>query len=97
MASQWPRLSSWTAYCCPRLALSDELGVGLGFFPPDAASLNQRGNRDGTVDTPNGVRPNPLRYYRSHRTSATSACSPRPVTGSRLALGRPGRGVDDGD
>jgi hypothetical protein len=47
--------------------LSDDLGVGLGFFPPDSASLFQWGNRDGTVDTPNGLRPNPLRYLRSHQ------------------------------
>jgi hypothetical protein len=47
--------------------LSDDLGVGLGFFPPDSASLFQWGNRDGTVDTPKGRRPNPLRYLRSHQ------------------------------
>ena len=47
--------------------LSDDLGVGLGFFPPDSASLFQWGNRDGTVDTPRGRRPNPLRYLRSHQ------------------------------
>jgi hypothetical protein len=50
--------------------LSDDLGVGLGFFPPDSASLFQWGNRDGTVDTPNGLRPNPLRYYRSHQNAS---------------------------
>jgi hypothetical protein len=54
----------------PHLALTmkptSDLGVGLGFFPPDNAALNQWGNRDGTVDTANGLRPNPLRYYRSH-------------------------------
>jgi hypothetical protein len=53
----------------PHLALSnkisDDLGVGIGFFPPDSSSLFQWGNRDGTVDTPNGLRPNPLRYLRS--------------------------------
>jgi hypothetical protein len=47
--------------------LSDDLGVGLGFFPPDSLSLFQWGNRDGTVDTPKGRRPNPLRYLRSHQ------------------------------
>jgi hypothetical protein len=47
--------------------LSDDLGVGFGFFAPDSAGLWQWGNRDGTVDTPNGLRPNPLRYYRSHQ------------------------------
>ena len=49
------------------MKLSDDLGVGLGFFPPDSAALYQWGNRDGTVDTENGLRPNPLRYYRSHQ------------------------------
>jgi long-subunit fatty acid transport protein len=47
--------------------LSDDLGVGLGFFPPDSAALYQWGNRDGTIDTPDGKRPNPLRYFRSHQ------------------------------
>ena len=50
--------------------LSDDLGVGLGFFPPDSASLFQWGNRNGTIDTPNGRRPNPLRYYRSHQNAS---------------------------
>jgi long-subunit fatty acid transport protein len=54
----------------PQLALSmklsPDLGVGIGFFPPDASAINQWGNRDGTIDTPDGKRPNPLRYYRSH-------------------------------
>lgn len=49
------------------MKLQKDLGVGLGFFPPDSAALNQWGNPDGTVDTPNGRRPNPLRYYRSHQ------------------------------
>jgi len=49
------------------MKLSDDLGVGLGFLPPDASALNQWGNRDGTVNTENGLRPNPLRYYRSHQ------------------------------
>jgi long-subunit fatty acid transport protein len=48
------------------MKLSDDLGVGLGFFPPDNATTPQWGNRDGTVDTPNGLRPNPIRFYRSH-------------------------------
>ena len=80
------------------MKLSDDLGVGLGFFPPDAASLNQWGNRDGTVDTPNGMRPNPLRYYRSHQN--VSYFSLLAAAGYRLApwisVGA-GRAVDDGD
>jgi hypothetical protein len=58
----------------PRAALSmkldDELGVGLGFFPPDSAVLAQWGNRDGTIDTPRGKRPNPLRFFRSHQNAS---------------------------
>jgi long-subunit fatty acid transport protein len=48
------------------MKLSDRLGVGLGFFPPDNATTPQWGNRDGTIDTPNGLRPNPVRFFRSH-------------------------------
>lgn len=48
------------------MKLADDLGVGVGFFPPELASLGQWGDRDGTIDTPNGRRPNPLRYLRSH-------------------------------
>ena len=65
------------------MKLSDDLGVGLGFFPPDAASLNQWGNRDGTIDTPAGKRPNPLRYYRSHQN--VSYFSLLAAAGYRLA------------
>ena len=52
------------------MKLSDDLGVGLGFFAPDSASLFQWGNRDGTVDTKEGKRPNPLRYFRSHQNAS---------------------------
>jgi long-subunit fatty acid transport protein len=48
------------------MKLNEDLGVGFGFFPPDSANLLQWGNRDGTVDTPNGRLPNPVRFYRSH-------------------------------
>ncbi|HMI92595.1 MAG TPA: hypothetical protein VK509_14570 [Polyangiales bacterium] len=50
------------------MKLAPDLGVGLGFFPPDGAGLNQWGNRDGTIDTPKGKRPNPLRFFRSNQT-----------------------------
>lgn len=71
----------------PRLGLSmklaPDLGVGIGFFPPDNASLNQFGNRDTTVDTPNGLRPNPLRYIRGHLN--TSYFSALGAVGYRVA------------
>jgi len=58
----------------PQVAIStklgDDLGVALGFFPPDNAGLAQWGNRDGTVDTKDGPRPNPLRFYRSHQNAS---------------------------
>ena len=46
--------------------LANDLGVGLGFFPPEVDTLSQWGDRDGTVATPRGRRPNPLRYFGSH-------------------------------
>jgi hypothetical protein len=46
--------------------LAPDLGVGIGFFPPDTGALSQWGNRDGTVDTAKGLRPSPTRYFRSH-------------------------------
>ena len=48
------------------LKLADDLGVGVGFFPPELASLSQWGHRDGTYETPNGLRLNPLRFLGSH-------------------------------
>ena len=65
------------------MKLGDDLGVGIGFFPPDNAALNQWGNRDGTLDTPKGKRPNPLRYYDSHLS--TSFFSILTAVGYRLA------------
>ena len=71
--------------------LSNDLGVGIGFFPPDSASLFQWGNRDGTVDTPTGRRPNPLRYLRSHQNvsyfSALGAVGYRLMPWLSLGLG----------
>jgi hypothetical protein len=46
--------------------LSSDFGVGLGFFPPDVATLHQWGDRDGIIETKHGLRPNPARYFRSH-------------------------------
>ena len=48
------------------MKLNRDLGVGIGFFPPDNGSLGQWGNRDGTIETDQGLRPNPIRYFRSH-------------------------------
>ncbi|HKU38615.1 MAG TPA: hypothetical protein VJR89_10725 [Polyangiales bacterium] len=71
----------------PHLALSvklsPRLGVGLGFLPPDIAGLNQWGNRDGTVETPNGLRPSPSRFFRAHQN--TSYFSALGAVGYRLA------------
>lgn len=73
------------------MRLSDALGVGLGFFPPDSAVLAQWGNRDGTIDTPRGRRPNPLRFFRSHQNasffSLLAAIGFRPVEPLSLGLG----------
>lgn len=73
------------------MKLAPNLGVGLGFFPPDNAALSQWGNRDGTVDTPAGLRPSPTRWFRSHLNtsyfSALGAIGYRPVSWLRLGLG----------
>ena len=59
------------AVIAPSVALTgkfgDKLGVGIGFMPPELAMSTQYGNVDGTVDTPNGLRPNPMRYMDSGR------------------------------
>ena len=65
------------------MKLTPRLGVGIGFFPPDAASIFQWGNRDGTVETEKGLRPNPLRYSRS--MLATSFFTLLSAAGYRLA------------
>lgn len=65
------------------MKLSPRVGVGLGFFPPDLAALNQFGNRDGTVDTPNGLRSSPTRWFRAHQN--TSYFSALGAIGYRLA------------
>jgi hypothetical protein len=65
------------------MKLSSRFGIGLGFFPPDLAALNQFGNRDGTVDTPNGLRSSPTRYFKAHQN--TSYFSALGAVGYRLA------------
>lgn len=71
--------------------LASNVGVGLGFFPPDSAALAQWGNRDGTVNTPNGVRPSPTRYFDSHLNvsyfSALGAIGYRPSDWLRIGAG----------
>ena len=73
------------------MKLADNLGVGLGFFPPDNAALPQWGNRDGTVDTPGGLRPSPTRWFRSHLNisyfSALGAVGYRPFSWLRIGFG----------
>ena len=65
------------------MKLSSRLGIGLGFIPPDLAGLNQWGNRDGTVETENGLRASPTRWFRAHQN--TSYFSALGAVGYRLA------------
>ncbi|MFI5306439.1 MAG: OmpP1/FadL family transporter [Polyangiales bacterium] len=73
------------------MKLSPSVGVGIGFFPPDTAALPEFGNADGTVDTPNGKRPSPTRYFNSHLDtsffSALGAIGYRPLDWLRVGLG----------
>lgn len=54
------------------MKLRDDLGVGLGFFPPEYATINQWGNEDGTVYSKSQGRlvPNPMRYGGTHVNSS---------------------------
>jgi long-chain fatty acid transport protein len=47
----------------------ENLGVGIGFMPPELATADQMGNRNGTIETRNGLRPNPMRFMDSHRNA----------------------------
>lgn len=71
--------------------LSPRVGVGLGFFPPELATLSQWGRRDGTYETPNGLRLNPLRYLGSHLNttyfSLLGALGYRPLSWLRIGFG----------
>lgn len=73
------------------MKLAPNVGVGLGFFPPDNAALAQWGNRDGTVDTPEGRLASPTRWFRSHLNtsyfSALGAIGYRPLDWLRFGLG----------
>jgi hypothetical protein len=77
------------AQALPQLALAmkltPDLGVGLGFFPPDVDSMNRWGNSDGTVDTPNGKRPNPIRFAPGTTLLAASYFSVLAAIGYRAA------------
>ncbi|MBN1654461.1 MAG: hypothetical protein JXA30_11885 [Deltaproteobacteria bacterium] len=42
--------------------INEDIGVGLGFMPPELYQNNGFGGRNGVVDTPYGKRPSPLRY-----------------------------------
>ncbi|MDD9940291.1 MAG: outer membrane protein transport protein, partial [Myxococcales bacterium] len=70
--------------------LAHDLGVGLGFFPPDTMALAQFGNADGTVDTPRGKRPAHTRFFTAGSNRVTTYFSLmggigwRPVSWLRL-------------
>jgi hypothetical protein len=73
------------------MKLAPNLGVGLGFFPPDTGALAQWGDREGTVDTPLGKRPSPARWFGAHRNvsyfSALGAIGWRPARWLALGAG----------
>lgn len=73
------------------MKLAPNLGVGIGFFPPDTAALAQWGNRDGTVNTAQGLRPSPTRWFRAHLNtsyfSALGAVGYRPLHWLRIGVG----------
>jgi hypothetical protein len=61
--------AAWDPTFSPTFGLTtrvnDELGIGIALMPPEYAMLPQFGKGDGTIDTPFGKRPNPLRYFGS--------------------------------
>lgn len=71
--------------------VSPSVGLGLGFFPPDNASLSAFARRDGTVNTKHGRRPSPTRYFNSHVDhsffSALAAVGYRPWDFLRIGAG----------
>lgn len=73
------------------LKLGPDWGIGLGFFPPDTAALAQWGNRDGTIATPEGLRPSPTRWFRGHLNtsyfSGLAAIGYRPLSWLRVGVG----------
>lgn len=58
----------------PQLALTmklaDDLGIGIGFFPPETGALGQFGDANGTLATEDGLEPNPLRYTGIHTNAS---------------------------
>lgn len=73
------------------MKLGDDVGIGLGFFPPETHALPQFGNVDGTVDTANGLRPAETRYFSSNRQvsylSFLGAVGWRPTSWLRIGAG----------
>ncbi|MBN1654687.1 MAG: hypothetical protein JXA30_13025 [Deltaproteobacteria bacterium] len=59
----------WDTTFSPTIGLAtridEKLGIGIALMPPEYAMMPQYGNSDGTIDTPEGKRPNPLRYFGS--------------------------------
>jgi hypothetical protein len=73
------------------LKLGPQWGLGIGFFPPESAALGQWGSRDGTVHTPDGLRPSPTRWLQAHLNSsyvsALAALGYRPLDWLRVGVG----------
>ncbi len=51
--------------------IGDKMGFGIGFMPPEASQRNGMGGPNGTVETPYGMRPNPLRYVNPDKQHIT--------------------------
>lgn len=73
------------------MKLADNVGIGLGFMPPETHALPQFGNTDGTVETGNGLRPAETRYFSSNRQvsylSFLGAVGWRPTSWLRIGAG----------
>jgi long-subunit fatty acid transport protein len=75
------------------MKLAPNVGVGLGFFPPDIAALNQWGNREGTQNTDVGwgAQPSPARWFGAHLNtsyfSALGAVGWRPTNWLSIGAG----------
>lgn len=71
--------------------LSDEVGIGLGYFTPEVQGAPQFGNPDGTVNTANGLRPAETRYFLANRNlsflSFMGSIGWRPASWLRVGAG----------